>query len=87
MQPEPVITRPASGHWIDAFPDMDHGGCAMVGLQEMLLQTPGERILLLPAWPKDWDVKFKLHAPKETTIECVVRGGRITKLKVVPESK
>lgn len=25
MQPEPLITRPASGHWIDAFPDMDRG--------------------------------------------------------------
>jgi hypothetical protein len=71
----------------DAFPDMDHGGCAMVGLQEMLMQTPGDRILILPAWPKDWNAHFKLHAPRNTTVECEVRQGRITKLKVTPRSR
>ena len=71
----------------DAFPDMDHGGCAMVGLQEMLLQTPDDRILLLPAWPKEWDVNFKLHAPKNTTVEGVYRNGKLEELKVTPESR
>jgi hypothetical protein len=71
----------------DAFPDMDHGGCAMVGLQEMLLQTPGDRILLLPAWPVAWDVNFKLHAPKNTTVECAVRDGKIVMLEVLPASR
>lgn len=68
----------------DAFPDMDHGGCAMIGLQEMLLQTPGDRLLILPGWQADWDVHFKLHAPKKTTVECELRGGRIVKLEVLP---
>jgi hypothetical protein len=71
----------------DAFPDMDHGGCAMIGLQEMLLQTPGKRLLLLPAWPKDWNVHFKLHAPQKTTVECVYQNGRIEKLIVTPASR
>lgn len=71
----------------DHFPDMDHGGTAMVGLQEMLLQTPGDKLLLLPAWPNDWDVDFKLHAPKNTTVECEVRGGKIKKLIVLPEAR
>ena len=71
----------------DAFPDMDHGGTAMVGLQEMLLQTPGDRLLLLPAWPKQWAVDFKLHAPKDTTVECAVRNGRVEQLIVWPESR
>jgi hypothetical protein len=71
----------------DAFPDMDHGGCAMIGLQEMLMQTPGERILLFPAWPGEWDVDFKLHAPKQTTVECELRAGKVVKLTVVPESR
>jgi|GEM_PF-2627680 len=35
----------------------------MIGLQEMLLQTIGDQIVLFPAWPKDWAVDFKLHAP------------------------
>jgi hypothetical protein len=71
----------------DAFPDMDHGGTAMVGLQEMLLQTPGDRLLLLPAWPQAWDVDFKLHAPKNTTVECEVRAGKIVKLEVTPAAR
>ncbi len=71
----------------DAFPCMDHGGSAMIGLQEMLLQTPGDRLLLLPAWQVDWDVHFKLHAPRNTTVECELRGGKIVKLKVTPTSR
>ena len=80
-----------SAFWVtypfDAFPDMDHGGCAMIGLQEMLLQTPGDKLIVLPAWPKDWDVDFKLHAPRQTTVECTLRGGKITRLHVTPASR
>jgi hypothetical protein len=68
-------------------PDMDHGGSAMVGLQEMLLQTDGKKILLFPAWPKDWDVDFKLHAPDKTTVEAKFRKGKIQKLVVTPSSR
>ena len=32
----------------------------------MRLQADGKRILLLPAWPKDWDADFKLRAPLQT---------------------
>ena len=66
------------------IPDMDHGGSAMTGLQDMLLQIDGKRILLLPAWPPDWDVDFKLHAPEQTTVEGKVRGGKLTSLSVTP---
>ena len=68
-------------------PDMDHGGAAMIQLQEMLLQTPGNALFLFPAWPKEWDVDFKLHAPRQTTVEGVLRGGKLTALKVTPESR
>lgn len=70
-----------------ARPDLDHGGAAMIQLQEMLLQTDGRRILLLPAWPKDWDVDFKLHAPGPTVVEGRYAGGRILELKVTPEER
>jgi hypothetical protein len=53
----------------------------------MLLQSVGEKILLLPAWPKDWDVSFKLHASRQTTVEATVHGGKVTGLKVVPASR
>lgn len=68
-------------------PDLDHGGAAMVQLQEMLLQTAGDRLDLFPAWPADWDVDFKLHAPKQTIVEGVLRGGKLERLKVTPESR
>jgi len=71
----------------DWIPDQDHGSVAMTGLQKMLLQTDGNRLLLLPAWPKDWDVDFKLHAPNQTTVECELRNGKIKKLVVIPKSR
>jgi hypothetical protein len=71
----------------DQRPDMDHGGSAMIQLQEMLMHTTGDQIILFPAWPKEWDVDFKLHAPENTTVECVLKSGEITTLKVTPESR
>ena len=59
----------------------------MIGLQEMLMQTSGRKIYLLPAWPKHWDVHFKLHAPYETTVEAVVIKGKIVSLNVIPSSR
>ena len=70
--------------WI---PDMDHGGVLQLALQSMLMQCEGDRILLLPAWPSDWDVDFKLHAPKRTIVEGRVRGGKLIELRVTPEDR
>ena len=33
----------------------------------MLLQVVGRKIYLFPAWPKTWDVNFKLHPLYNTT--------------------
>jgi hypothetical protein len=71
----------------DETPDIDHGGSAMIGLQEMLLQGNGRKILLFPAWPREWDVDFKLHAPYQTTVEASLRKGKITKLVVTPAAR
>lgn len=68
-------------------PDLDHGGAGMIQLQEMLLQTPGDQLNLFPAWPIDWDVDFKLHAPRQTTVEGSLRDGRLVWLKVEPASR
>ncbi len=59
----------------------------MIGLQEMLLQTNGAQILLFPAWPKEWNVHFKLHAPGNTTVEATLKDRKVTDLKVSPESR
>lgn len=75
------------GPGYDWTPDHNWGGSGMIGLQEMLLQTNGNHILLFPAWPKEWDVRFKLCAPKSTTVEAVLKEGKVTMLKVTPESR
>lgn len=68
-------------------PDMDHGGVAMIALQEMLMQTDGKRILLGPAWPAGWDCSFKLCAPYRTTVSGRVAGGKVLVDSVSPESR
>jgi len=76
------------GH--DWVPDHNWGGSGMVGLQEMLLAADPYhegKIYLLPAWPKDWAVDFKLHAPKQTVVEARVKNGRLISLKITPESR
>ncbi|MDP4262802.1 MAG: DUF5703 domain-containing protein [Bacteroidota bacterium] len=75
------------GPGFDWVPDHNWGGSAMIGLQEMLLQTDDRRILLFPAWPKNIDVHFKLHAPYNTTIEAELKEGKIILLKVLPEER
>jgi hypothetical protein len=75
------------GPGFDWTPDHNWGGSGMIALQEMLLQTDGDKIYLLPTWPKDWDVHFKLHAPYNTTVECKVKNGKVEILSVIPESR
>ncbi len=76
------------GPGVDWLPDFNHGGTAMVALQEMLMQTIDEdKIYLFPAWPMQWDVSFKLHAPKQTIVEVELRDGEIKRLEVNPKSR
>jgi hypothetical protein len=76
------------GH--DWMPDHNWGGSGMVGLQEMLIASePGShgKIYLLPAWPKNWDVCFKLHTSGETTVEGEVKSGQLIRFSVLPKSR
>jgi hypothetical protein len=75
------------GPGFDWTPDHNWGGSGMIGLQEMLMQADGKKIYLFPAWPKEWDVHFKLHAPYRTTVEGTLKGGKLTDLKVLPEGR
>ena len=49
----------------DWIPDQDHGNNILTTLQFMLLQSDGDKLYVLPAWPKTWNVSFKLHAAEE----------------------
>jgi len=44
-------------------------------------------IRLLPAWPKEWNVDFRLHAPGRTVIEGRVENGAVCELRVNPECR
>jgi hypothetical protein len=71
----------------DWFPDQCHASVIVSTLQYMLMQTDGKKILLLPAWPKEWNASFKLHAPYQTTVEGRVENGKVVDLKVTPTSR
>ena len=63
----------------DWAPDCNRGGSAMIGLQEMLLQeAPDGSLLLCPAWPKEWNVRFRLHATGNRIVEGSCKNGQIT---------
>ncbi len=65
------------GH--DWTPDHNWGGSGMIGLQEMLLQEkPDGELLLLPAWPRNVDVSFRLHASGGRTVEAELKNGKIS---------
>ena len=71
----------------DWIPDQDHGSVNMRALQNMLIQTEGDDILLFPAWPVSWNVDFKVYAPKNTTVEGRLVDGKLKDMKVSPESR
>ncbi len=70
----------------DWAPDLNRGGSAMIGLQEMLLQeTPAGELLLFPAWPKEWNVSFRLRATDGRIVEAQIENG-VVKHTLSPQS-
>lgn len=68
----------------DWTPDQDHGCVPMIALQRMLLQADDGNLHLLPAWPRRWNVNFKLHAPGQTTVRAEFRDGKLQRYEVRP---
>ena len=71
----------------DWTPDQDHGNNILLALQSMLIQTRADSILLLPAWPEEWDVSFKVHAPQKTVLRGEWKNGKMVRLEVTPERR
>jgi len=73
----------------DWKPDEDNGGNLMNAFQTMIVHAEfkanDKSIILFPAWPDDWDVKFKLYAPLNTTIEGELKNGKIKYINVNPK--
>ncbi len=71
----------------DWTPDQCHGGVIIKTLQAMVMQTEGDSIFLFPAWPVNWDVDFRLHAPGNTVVDAEIRNGKIKIHEVNPPEK
>ncbi|MFZ1290357.1 MAG: DUF5703 domain-containing protein [Melioribacteraceae bacterium] len=69
----------------DWTPDQTHGGVLMKTLQSMILQANDDKIYLLPTWPKEWNVKFKLNAPNQTVIEGNYTNSKLEIIKIIPD--
>ena len=68
------------GH--DWTPDHNWGGSGMVAVQEMLLQEWDDELHILPCWPDDLDVDFKLNAKGGTEVLVSYRAGRVVEFSV-----
>jgi alpha-L-fucosidase 2 len=78
------------GFWgpnYDWTPDQDHANIGILALQRMLIQYDDDLIYMFPAWPKEWDVHFKVNAPDNTTIEGIYENGNVIKMKTSPEKR
>jgi len=71
----------------DSCPDFDHFGSGSIALQRMLVQEGGGKILLLPAWPADWDADFKLHLEGKTVISGQVASGKLAGWGIEPAAR
>ncbi len=75
----------------DWLPDQNHGGNLLNTCNLMLLQSEpldqGGQIRLMPAWPKDWNVDFKLWATGKAAVQCRYRDGKVESLTVSPDAR
>jgi len=71
----------------DSCPDFDHFGAGSIALQRMLVQEAGGKILLLPAWPSDWDADFKLRLAQGAVLAGSVKDGKLIAWDVQPASR
>ena len=97
VQPPPPGYRfPAfAAHYQDYEPSADHYAVMNTAVQQMLLQGGGDgaagSIWLLPGWPCEVDVSFKLWGALNTSVEVeysgVAVGNGTGKVTVLPASR
>ena len=74
----------------ESGPDLASVAAGVAGLHAMLVASepdPKGRIFLLPAWPRGWDVTFRVRAAGGTVVDGVVEGGRLTRLVTTPAER
>ena len=77
-----------AAHDQDYEPSLDNYGFMRTGLDYMLmapLDDVKRRMVLFPTWPVErWNIRFKMHAPMDTTVEASCQGGKLEYLIVTP---
>ena len=73
------VRTPAPTSIISAQAPSRSSGCSC--------RKPVRKILLLPAWPADWDVDFKLHLSQRAILTGTVKAGRLTTWDIHPASR
>ena len=71
----------------DGVPDFDHFGSGSIALQRMLAQEGNGKIFLLPAWPAEWDLDFKLHLEGGVVLTGTVTDGTIVRWDCTPAAR
>ena len=95
---ERAQTPPAIGYRFLAFapheqdyePSADHYANHNMALQWMILQPADDvngSMILFGAWPCEWDVEFKLHGPRNTTVTGKLVDGMVVSLEVEPKER
>jgi len=51
------------------------------------MQEANGKIYIFPAWPKAWNIHFKLHASDNTTVEAELKNGKVVLLNVEPQTR
>jgi len=71
----------------DSCPDFDHFGSGAIALQRMLVQEAAGKILLLPAWPSNWDVDAMLHLTGGGIISVKVQDSKLVSWDIRPAAR
>jgi hypothetical protein len=71
----------------DELPDLDHGGVGNMAIENMILQSVNRKLFLFPAWPRSWNLSFKLHAAGGAVVQGELVDGQLQKLMVNPETR
>ena len=71
---------------------VESNGIVAATLQNMLVQTDRDRILLFPAFLSGLDLDMKLHVPghankPSAVVRVVVKGGDVQLINMSPESR
>ena len=53
----------------------------------MLVQEGKGKIYLLPAWPSQWDVDFKLHLSAGAVLTGTVKDGKLVTWDITPAAR